>query len=276
MNLFEKIVNIIAITGKTPTSYGIFHFISVAVVLLVCILLCKKYKDCNDKTIRIICLISWITMLLLEIYKQVVFSFKYNNGDRYWDYQWYAFPYQLCSTPLYVLPFIVFLKNGKVRDSLIAFMATFSLFGGLAVYAFPNDVFINIIGINFQTMIHHGLQVILGIFLLVHNRNRLDKVFFIKACCVFLVLLASAVLLNEVVYASLKANGNSESFNMFYISQYFDCTLPLLNIIYKEVPYFVFFLIYCLGFILIGFIILFVASRIVKLVNNRGNYENKK
>ena len=46
-----------------------------------------------------------------------------------------------------------------------------------------------------------------------------------------------------------------ETFNMFYISPYFDCTLPILSEIYKQVPYIAFLGIYIVGFVLAAFII---------------------
>ena len=69
----------------------------------------------------------------------------------------------------------IFNKEGCVKDSAMAFMMTFSLFGGLVVMAYPNDVFIETIGINLQTMIHHGLQVVLGIYLFVLGDDTLVK-----------------------------------------------------------------------------------------------------
>ena len=45
-----------------------------------------------------------------------------------------------------------------------------------------------------------------------------------------------------------------ETFNMFYISPFYPCTLPVLNIIYEKTPYIVFLLCYILGFLLAGYI----------------------
>lgn len=271
MNLFEKIINILATTGETPASFGLFHFIFVIILIISCYFLCKYFKNCSMKTVNKILLYSWITMLVLEIYKQIVFSFNYNDGNPIWDYQWYAFPYQLCSTPLYVIPLILIIKHAKIKSALIAFMSTFSLFGGLAVMVFPNDVFTSIIGINFQTMIHHSLQVLLGIFLLVHNRNNLNKKYYYKSCIVFIITLVIAIILNEVVYSYFQNNNISESFNMFFISRHFDCTLPLLNMIYPNVHFVTFTFIYLFGFILISLIILLVTKGIYNLVIKKEN-----
>lgn len=263
MNFFEKIINGLSGTMPEPGNYGWFHLMFVAIMIIATVLLCYFCRNCSEKTVKRIALISWIVMLVFEIYKQLVFSFEYENGVAKWDYQWYAFPYQLCSTPLYVLPFIAFAKRdgGNLQDACMSYMSTFSLFGGLVVFLYPNDVFIPIIGINIQTMIHHGLQLVLGIFFLVHNRKKLNIKYFLKGVIVFLITFTVALIFNLVFHTFV-----NETFNMFYISPYFPCTLPLLEIVYANVPYVVFLLIYFIGFILAAFVVFLAQWGIVHLV----------
>ena len=264
MNIFEKMIYGLQGTMPEPGNYGWFHLMFVAIVIVGTVLMCHFCRNCSDKTFRLIALIAWIVMVVLEIYKQLVFSFNYENGKAYWDYQWYAFPYQLCSTPLYVLPFIAFSKRGggNLRDACTAYMSTFSLFGGLVVFFYPNDVFIPIIGINIQTMIHHGLQIVLGIFFLVYNRKKLNFKYFLKGVIVFLITFTVALLMNLIFHTFV-----NETFNMFYISPYYECTLPLLSLVYANVPYVVFLLIYFIGFILAALVIYLIQWGIILGVN---------
>lgn len=264
MNFFEKIINGLSGTMPEPGNYGWFHLMFVAFVIIATVLLCYFCRNCSEKTVKRIALISWIVMLVLEIYKQLVFSFEYENGVAKWDYQWYAFPYQLCSTPLYVLPFIAFARRGRgnLQDACMSYMSTFSLFGGLVVFLYPNDVFVSTIGINIQTMVHHGLQLVLGIFFLVYNRKKLNIKYFLKGIIVFLITFTVALIFNLVFHTFV-----NETFNMFYISPYFPCTLPLLEIVYANVPYVVFLLIYFIGFILAAFVVFLAQWGIVHLVN---------
>ncbi len=277
MNFFEKLIYSLQKTMECPTNYGWFHIMFILIFAVGTFIICKYFKDCNEKTVNIILLIAWIIVFLLEVYKQIDFSFSYENGIAKWDYQFYAFPFQLCSTQLYILPFIFLLKEGKIRNAMIAYLVTFSFFGGLAVFIYPNDVFIETIGINIQTMIHHGLQVLLGVFIFVRNKDRIDLKFYIKGIFVFIVMLFTALLMNVIVRNILVNAGNDETFNMFYIGPYFECTLPLLSIVYSKVPYICFFLIYMLGFILISFIIYIVETNIYKLVLKiKDKYETQK
>lgn len=273
MNAFEKIVHFFEAEMERPTNYGWFHLMFVGIVIISTVFLCLKFKDCNDKTFKRIALICWLVMVVLEIYKQIIFTFEYDGVSTVtWDYAWYAFPYQLCSTPLYVLPFIAFLNDGKIRDAFVSYMAFFSLFGGIAVFFYPNDVFVETIGINIQTMIHHGLQIVLGIYFIVHERRKFGIKLYLKSIPVFASLVAIAVILNEAMFKYLTVNGMDDTFNMFYISRHFDCSLPILADVYKAVPYIVFSLIYILGFVLVSLIIYLVEKLIFFIVKRSKSY----
>lgn len=263
MNALAKLLLFLQRTMETPESYGAFHLLAVLIVVGATVLLCLKLRDADEKTVRRLLLIAWITVVTLEIYKQIIFTFDVNDtGVITGDYSWYAFPFQFCSTPLYVLPLAIFMKNGRLRDAAIAYLCTFSLFGGLVVMTYPNDVFISTIGINIQTMVHHGLQVVLGIFLAVHNRRRLSPAHFLGALPLFTVMVTTAMLLNVGVYHVLTARGLDDVFNMFFVSPYHPCTLPVLSTVYELTPYPVFLFIYLIGFSLAAALVYFMIYAI--------------
>ena len=249
MNAFEKILNMLEASMEVPTNYGAFHIVFLVLTVAASALLIWRFRNSSDKAVRRMLLVVWLVMVALEIYKQLVFSLTVTDGVASWGYQWYAFPFQFCSTPLYALPFIVFLKDGALRRSFIVFFAGFSFFAGLAVMLYPNDVYIDTIGINIQTMIHHGSQVAIGAFLVAYNRRHMNKRYFAGSLGVFCSFAAVAMLLNVIVHAMFVNRGiMDQTFNMFYISPYYDCILPVLSSVYKSVPYPVFLMVYLLGF----------------------------
>ncbi len=256
---------------ETPGNYGWFHLLFMALIVGVTALLIVCFKACNDKTFRRIALVAWVIMLSFEIYKQIVFTFKVVDGAIVSDYQWYAFPYQLCSTPLYVLPFVAFMKEGKARDYFTSYISTFALFGGIAVFFYPNDVFVETIGINIQTMVHHGLQVVTGVFFAVHERKKINLFYFLKGLTVFAVTSAIAIGLNEAVYYIFQAKGVDETFNMFYISSHFPAHLPVLSTVYELAPYPVFLIAYLVGFAVVAWIVLYAMVGIMKLAERKAN-----
>ncbi len=265
MNFFEKFLHSVAqYTMTTPKNYGWFHLIFLFITLFATIGVCIWfYRHPSDIALRRFLFICWIVIALLEIGKQLVFSFSLNpeTQEPTWDYQWYAFPFQLCSSPLCLLLFAAFLREGKARQGVCTFLATFSLFGGIVVFFYPNDVFISIVFINVQTMIHHGIQIIVGVLLLSYYRQELNLKRFSYGLVTYAVIIATAMILNWVV-----PHFTDETFNMFYISPYFPCTLPILSTLYSLVPYPIFLLIYLLGFSAIAIGILYASKGITKAI----------
>lgn len=275
MNSFEKFLIQLKATMPTPTNYGWFHLMFVAIAALAITLLCSFARNIKDKTLRRFIFGCWLLLVLFEIYKQLVFSISSNEFGVTWEFQWYAFPFQLCSSQLYLLPFVAFLKDGKIRDSIIAFLATYSLFGGLVVFIYPNDVFVSTIGINIQTMVHHGLQLVLGVFLLVYYRKKINWRFFARGVIVFIVMCAIAMTLNIVLYQTIMIN-TGDTFNMFYFSPYFPCSLPVLgDYIWPNVPYPVFLLTYLIGFTVAAAVVFAFQYYIIKGVQKIYAKKNK-
>jgi hypothetical protein len=229
MSAFENFVHFLQGTMETPTNFGVFHICCWIAVIAASVLLVLFFRNSDDRFIRKMLLGIWIVLVVLEIYKQLVFSMTVTDGVATWKYQWYAFPFQFCATPIYVLPFIVFLKDGKLRDTFIVFFACFTFFAGFVVMIYPNDVFTPMIGINVHTMIHHGAQVAVGIMLAARYRDKLVLRNLLGSFAIFAAFCAVATVLNEVVYAALQANGMDDSFNMFYFSRHYDCHLPILS-----------------------------------------------
>ena len=270
MNFFEKMVHVLSATMERPPLFGAWHIVSLALAIALTAFMIWKFKDCSDKTLRRILFIFWIVIVLFEVYKQIVFSMHSDGVTVEWSYQWYVFPFQFCSTPIYLLPILVFAKDCKFRNAVMAYMVTFSLFAGLVVMIYPGDVYINIIGINIQTMVHHGLQLVMGVFLAAHNRHHLNKRFFAWAMSAFVVLCAVALGLNTVMHYAKPDVG----FNMFYISPFQPCTLPILSEVYAKTPYPVFLIVYVLGFTLVAAIVYTiekVAAKICTKIKHRND-----
>ncbi|MBR6737466.1 MAG: YwaF family protein [Clostridia bacterium] len=264
MKVLGAIINFLDFKITTPEPYGYLHLLFIALVIITTVILCVKFKNASQKVYERIILISWIIMVVFEAYKQFNFTFSYDGTTITGDYQWYAFPFQFCSTPLYVFPFIVFCKNERVKNAAIAFTMTFVLFAGLAVYATPTTIFVETLGINIQTLTHHGLQIVMGIFTAVYYREKLGNLkFFVHGTVMFLGVLIIAQALNL-----LAPLWTSETFNMFFISPHGTCELPILQDIQPLVPNAIFFIIYLVGFSLVALLVFGIETGIYKLVKH--------
>ena len=167
---------------EEPGVISWFHFIALIPIIAAAIIIPYFFKDTNEKNYKRILLGAWITLLVLEIFKQLIKSFHYGDPS-YWDYSYRDFPFSLCSMLYYFLPIIIFLnkeKHPKIVDAAIGYMCLISLIGGITVCVYTELATSRLIYINIQTFIHHGAQVVLGIFIYVWNRSHYFK--FLGTC----------------------------------------------------------------------------------------------
>ena len=249
MDFWIWLLSVLETEMPVPRAYGWFHLLWIGLIAAFTVFLCVRMRDCSDKVFRRFCLIVFIVLVVADLYRQIVFDlvgYDAEAGEFIVRYGWYAFPFQLCSSPHYILPFIIWMKDGKARDACISFMCFFSTLGGVCVFLFPDSCFTYCLGVNIQTMLHHGMQIALGVFFAVRERKRLGLKFFAQGIPVFLSLAAIAMVLNVVVHHAiiLKVGG---AFDMFYISPYYNSGLPLIGALKASLPYPVFLLLYFIG-----------------------------
>ena len=270
MTFWAKLLEILDAKMTTPTSYGWFHIMWLVISIGSGILLCYLYKKGIIKNVKGVMLALYIAIIVLEIYKIANFGFSYEDEISY-NFPWYIFPWQFCSTPMYV-GLIAALTRGKVHDFCCSFLATFAVFAGLAVMAYPGDVFIETIGINIQTMICHGSMITMGIFLYYTNHVKTQFKTLFKGISVFSICIAIASALNEIGHVVGITEDNY--FNMFYISRHEDPHLPVYSSVQAVVPYPFSLIIYIMGFSIAACIMLLAAMGIKKLGAKLNKKEN--
>ena len=258
--LFEQLLALLDGQMKEPTSFGWYHLLCLAIVVALCAIVISKRKVFTPQRVRLALGIAAGLLLSLEVYKQ--FNFSYNANKDSWGYQWYAFPFQFCSTPMYVMLVAAILKDGKIQHSLYAFLASYGFFAGAAVMFYPADVFIETIGINVQTMVHHGMMVVVGVFMYATGAVKISHRTILHALPAFGALVTLALTAN-ILYGQF--GDPDQTFNMFFISPYYDCTLPVLSAIGEKVPYPVFLACYVFGFTAAGYIVSLLPMAVIKM-----------
>ena len=267
MKFWGELLNILDTQMQTPTLYGWFHLLFFAMCIGAGVWLCIKHKDPDEKFIRKLMLIVFGLSFVLEIYKQINYTFTYDGLAIAADYQWYAFPFQFCSTPMYVGLLVACLRKGKLHDALCTYLATYALFAGLCVMIYPGQVFIGTIGINIQTMICHGSMVTVGMYLLYSRYVKPEHKTIFKAVPVFACLIVVAMIMNEIAHATGLLE--TETFNMFYISPYCEGTLPVYSLVQGVVPYPWCTVIYIVMFTLAAYIMLLLGMLATKKVRKQ-------
>lgn len=225
-----------------PAAFGGFHLMAVAVILAMAVLmiLFGRQLPRGERALRRMLIAFGVGLLLLEIGKQITYSYIPGEG---FAYNWDRFPFQFCSTPIYVALVAMCLRDCGFRRALLAFLATYSPVAGCAVLFYPAaDVFHEIVFLNLHTMLWHGAMLLFGLYLWLTEAVMPTRKTALCAAAVYLPMPVIALLLNEAEH--LWNFAGNFTFNMFYISRHGDCMIPLLSWVQAHAPYPVFFLSY--------------------------------
>ena len=268
MRFFQNLLRIFDMSMETPALYGWFHLLFFGLTIALALLLVHIQKKTKSEKMpfRVI-FITAVVVTIFEIYKQINFSFGYENGVTF-DYGWGSFPFQFCSTPMYVGLLVGIFRKGKVHNALAAYLATYAMFAGLCVMIYPGDVFIETIGINIQTMICHGSMITVGIYLLATGYVKAEHKTILKALPVFAVAALIAIVMNEIAfYTGLL---EKHYFNMFYFSPHCDPHLPVFSLVQAamDAPI-IEIIIYIMGFTLAAYLILLAAIGIKNITKKK-------
>ena len=264
---WSRVLEMLDAEMAEPASYGWFHLLFFALSIGAGIWLCIRFKDAQKYAPRVV-LTTAIIVIVLEIYKMINFGFSYEDGISY-SFPWGSFPFQFCSTPMYVGLLAGLIRRGRVHRSLCAYLATYAMFAGLCVMLYPNDVFIETISINIQTMICHGSMISIGIYLLGTGYVKAEHKTVLHALPVFGVAVVVAMILNE--WAFRTGMLEDHFFNMFYFSPHADPHLPLYSNVQNAlgVANPLSFIIYVAGFTLAAYLVLLGAMGIRSLATRK-------
>ena len=261
----EKLLAFLELSMDIPQPYGWFHLLWFALSVAAAVVLCVLHKKGIITNVRRVVLITAVIVTVLELYKQFVFSFSWDGGLKF-DYPWWVFPWQFCSMPMYV-GLVAGLTKGWVHKACCAFLASYSLFAGFCVMFYPTTVFVDIIGINVQTMFCHGSMITVGIFLMVTGYVKPQHRTVLQALPVFAVGVAVAVLLNELTYRLGVLE--HDSFNAFFVSPYVAPHLPVYSLVQPLLPFGLELIVYIGGFTLASWLIVLAAMGVDALAHGK-------
>jgi len=247
----------------------------IVLVVVSLLILYKERKKYSNNQLKLVLGVYGIVALILEVTKQIMWSFEYNPLTNIvtWDYQWYAAPFQLCTTPIFASIICLFLKEGKTKDSLLSYMAFVTILGSFMTILIPDSCFTKDILINIHTMWLHCGSFVVSVYLIMTGAVKVNKESFKNGFKVFLVFAFIAEVLNIFIYNSGILNG--ETFNMFYISPYFISTLPVFDVIQQSVSFVLYLLIYIIA-IFMGALIVYGISYLFRGKSNKKDTKKSK
>ena len=221
-NVYMEWIAMTAWTMEKPEMFGLFHF---SVVFLSAASAwgawCFLRNIREEKRIRILHWIG-IFMAVAEVYKQLFFYYAV-NGQKY---DWWFFPFQLCSMAMYLCLFLPLMKK-EFRKTVYVFLGTFSLLGTVCALAYPMDMMREYVTMTAHAFVYHALLIVIAVLCVTSEEFDLSWQGFRKASLLFLVMAAAAEVINVIGTKLTKLTKP----NMFYISPYTQNTQPVFSTI---------------------------------------------
>lgn len=194
-----------------PRPYGMFHIVFAAVGILTAFfgarILAGKSLQTRGK--RRVILAAGLCLLAMEGYKQL-FLYEIVGGGRY---DWWYFPFQLCSLPMYLCPLMFFLGESRWGTSVGTFMMDFNLLGGLMVFLEPSGLMHPYLTLTIHGFLWHILIIFVGFYIGMSGQGDKSLSGFWRALLIYAIGAVLATLCN-VAFAPFG------EISMFYISPF--------------------------------------------------------
>jgi uncharacterized membrane protein YwaF len=247
--------NYMALSGHDL--FGTFHICAVIASVLAAVIAAKRAAgfvvDPGRRTSRDMCLvkvlqITGFVLAGLEIFKQLYLHFTSGSGA----YDWWYFPFQLCSVPMYLC---ILLPNvrPKLRSTFLTFMGGYTFVSAAAALIYPEDILS-----ASPVMVAHGFiwhAILLYISLLIFMTGAVDAsaVGLARATSLFAALAIIAVIINVLAEPVMQAGVATHSYAaMFYLNPYHISPQPLVSSIQKTAGIPAGLLLYCLATVTAG------------------------
>lgn len=180
----------------------------------------SRIRALSDCTVDRILFCFGLILAVSETYKQLFLYFYINHRS----YDWWFFPFQLCSLPMYLCLALPFLNSRKLKITLCTFMQDFNLLGGVAALMVSEGF----TGIHWSLTLHgyawHTMLILIGLFIFLSGRWEPSDRGFFRTLPVFVLCCLIATLINVL------APGHGRA-DMFYISPYH----PTTQIVFHQI-----------------------------------------
>nr|WP_317282860.1 YwaF family protein [uncultured Sellimonas sp.] len=164
-----------------------------------------------------------IFMCVSELWKQYTLTFRINGGY----YDWWYFPFQLCSIPMYLLVFFPVFRRSHIKSVFFTFLMDYSLLGGICVFLDTSGMYYPLASLTVHSWLWHILIIIAGILCGISKMADYTWNGFLQSGMLFSFFCIIATFLNLII-------GKKAPINMFYISPYYEMSQVIIADITRQ------------------------------------------
>ena len=197
---------------EKPQPYGWFHLGFVFVFGALSVILALRMAKASDKKFRVVLACCGFFLILTEIYKISFHVYAIDTPVPIGQFNWWVFPFQLCSVPMYFCLLGAFLPEGRVRRAALDFMGIFNLMSGAVAFAEPSGLNHEYWTLTLHAYIWHMMLVFVGLMIAFRPEMKWKMKTYWRAVIVFLCLAVIAFCINLIFW-----NAAQGDINMFYV-----------------------------------------------------------
>ena len=206
---------------EKPAAYGWFHILMTLGLLAATVAGAYALRRTNERQNRIVLGCVGLFLLITEVYK-IAFHMTVNPYD--WGF-WGAFPFQLCSVPMYLCIVCALCKNERVNRWMYEGMFAVNMVGGIMAFVEPSGIQHGYVTLTLHAYIWHMLLIFIGLYLYMSRRVCTDRLCYPRALVMYFIVAAVAQGCNLIF---------GDKINCFYISPYKQSPLAVFKDIYAS------------------------------------------
>lgn len=146
--------------------------------------------------------------MISELWKQFTLTYLINQGH----YDWWHFPFQLCSVPMYLCLFLPYIRNKTLQNIFLNFLMTFGLLGGIVAFFDTSGMHYAYFPLTIHSYLWHILLIVLGLYVGLHFTSlRTSHPLFFLTILLYVLCCLIATILNLTFF-------RYGTINLFYIN----------------------------------------------------------
>lgn len=240
-DLIISFLNMTAVQTEAPKLFGAFHIaaalITAAAAVCAAFFCARRIRSAARSTtapaydrtalIKILSICGWV-LVILEVYKQLFLYHIVNGGA----YDWWFFPFQLCSVPMYLCILLPFVAR-SFRNGFMTFMAGYTFVSAIAALIYPEDFLRSYAVLTMHGFIWHGILLFISTLIILSGAVDSGAGSLLRATALFAFFCFVAVVFNMATVPLIREGLPHKYAAMFYLDPYHLSVQPLVGSIQK-------------------------------------------
>ena len=217
--MISRLLTLTAWSMTPPAVWSPFHLVFMLIGIPLAAFAAWKLRTRSEAFRLHLLFACGVFLAFSEVYKQLFLYYIENNRH----YDWWYFPFQLCSLPMYLCLLLPFVPH-KYQRIFCTFMYNYNLLGAVMVFVDPSGLMHPYWTLTLHGFIWHILLIFIGLLIAFSRMVLPTAKGFWQSTAVFAVGCVIATIINVTSHPY----GNAD---MFYITPYYATT----QIVYSQI-----------------------------------------